>query len=63
MIELNEEQIRALEEQKTPLQLINPRTREVYVLMRQDVYQLACSIISGPNRTGLGNEDLLRKDV
>jgi hypothetical protein len=63
MIELNEEQIRALEEQKTPLQLINPRTREVYVLMRQDVYQLACSIISGPNRAGLGTEDLLQKDA
>jgi hypothetical protein len=64
MIELTEEQVRALEAQKGPLQVVNPRTREVFVLIRQDVYQLTCSIISGPNRRGWddpADDDLIRK--
>jgi hypothetical protein len=47
MIELTEEQLKALEAQKAPLQVLNPRTREIYVLIRQDVYQLTCSIVGG----------------
>lgn len=47
MIELTEEQALALERQKVPLQIVNPRTQEVYVLIRQDVYKLSCKIVGG----------------
>jgi hypothetical protein len=47
MIELTEEQALAMEQQKAPLQVLNPRTQEVFVLIRRDVYQLTCSIVGG----------------
>ena len=64
MIELTEEQARAMQEQKAPLQVLNPLTQEVFVLIRQDVYNLTCSIVSVPNRAGWDNpadDDLIRK--
>ena len=45
MIELTEEQIQAMEIQKQPLHLVNPRTQEVFVLIRHNIYQLTCGII------------------
>jgi alpha-D-ribose 1-methylphosphonate 5-phosphate C-P lyase len=40
MIELTEQQIEALEiPQATPLQMLNPRTSETFVLVRADEYQ------------------------
>ena len=47
MLELTEQQAQALEAQKAPLRLVNPRTREVFVLLRQDVYDLTCGIVGG----------------
>lgn len=47
MIELTEEQALAQETQKAPLQVLNPRTQEVYVLVRKDVYELTCGIVGG----------------
>ena len=47
MLELTEEQQKALETQKGPLHLVNPRTQEVFVLIRQDVYNLTRSIVGG----------------
>ncbi len=64
MIQLTEEQTRALDEQKTPLHLIDPRTREVFVLIRQDVYQLTCNIVGGGKGRVWDDEaddDLIRK--
>jgi hypothetical protein len=65
MIELTEEQVQALEAQtQGPLQLLNPRTREVFVLIRQNVYELTSRIVSSPNRRGWENpadDDLIRK--
>jgi hypothetical protein len=64
MLELTEEQARALEEEKGPLSLRNPLTQEVYVLIRQDVYQLACRVVSGPNRRGWDqDDDLIREQA
>jgi hypothetical protein len=65
VIELTPEQAAALEEQTAPLHLTNPRTREVYVLIRKDVYDLTCSVVG---RTGKGwdnkaDDDLIRKDA
>ncbi len=47
MIELTPEQTRAIAAQKAPLQLLNPATQEVFVLIRKDVYDLTCSIVGG----------------
>lgn len=47
MIELTDEQALAMAEQAPPLQVINPRTQEVFVLIRRDVYDLTCSIVGG----------------
>jgi hypothetical protein len=64
MIELTEEQARAMAAQKSPLHIKNPLTQEVFVLIRKDVYDLTCSIVSGPNRAGWddpADDDLIRK--
>jgi hypothetical protein len=58
MIELTEEQQQALSAEKGPLQVVEPRTKEVYVLIRLDVYKLTCSIVSGPNRRGWEDSEL-----
>ena len=47
MIELTEKQALALEQQKTPLEVVNPRTQEVFVLIKQEVYALTCKIVGG----------------
>jgi hypothetical protein len=40
MIELTEQQVRALESpETTPPRLINPRTKETFVLLRADEYE------------------------
>lgn len=65
MIELTEEQVAALEREQAPLQIINPRTREVYVLIRKNVYDLTCTIVGGGKGKVWDDEDdndLIRKD-
>jgi hypothetical protein len=64
MIEMTHEQAQAMAAQNTPLRVRNPLTQEVYVLIPQKVYELTCSIVSGPNRAGWDNpadDDLIRK--
>ena len=66
MIELTEEQVVALEKQQAPLQLINPRTRAVYVLVRRNVYDLTCAVVGGGKGKPWDDEadnDLIRKDA
>jgi hypothetical protein len=58
MIELTKEQVEAMAAQETPLELLNPRTRETFFLIRKDVYQLVCNIVSVPNRNGWDDDDL-----
>jgi hypothetical protein len=58
MIELNEEQQQALEKQKAPLEVLNPRTQEVFVLVRRDVYDLVRRVVEGPNRRGWDDPEL-----
>jgi hypothetical protein len=64
MIELTDAQIQALDAQKSPLHLVNPRPQEVFVLIRKEVYEVTRSIVGG----GKGqvwddeaDEDLIRK--
>ena len=52
MIELTDEQLQALEAAEGPLQLVNPRTGQTFVLVRQDVYALMSKVVEGPNRRG-----------
>ena len=66
MIELTEEQALALEKQQAPVQLINPRTREVFVLVQKNVYDLACSVVGGGKGKpwdDAADNDLIRKDA
>ena len=64
MLELTEAQVQALGAQSSPLHLVNPVTREVFVLIRKDVYDLTCSIVGGgPGRPwdDQADDDLIRK--
>jgi hypothetical protein len=40
MIELTEQQVRELEQAEKPATLLNPKTRETFVLVRKDVFDL-----------------------
>lgn len=66
MIELTEEQAAAMARERAPLQVVDPRTREVYVLVRRDVYALTCVVVGGGKGKPWDDEadnDLIRKDV
>ena len=67
MIELTEEQIQAVAaEAKGPVQILNPRTREIFVLIHKEVYDLTTRIMSGANRRGWdspADDDLIRKQA
>jgi hypothetical protein len=60
MFELTPEQARAMAEQKAPLKVLNPLTQEMYVLIRQNVYELSCGLVQPFNR---GVEDDPDMDV
>jgi hypothetical protein len=64
MVELTEAQVHAMEDSRGPLRVVNPRTQEVYFLIRQDVYELTCSIVGGGNGQvwdDRADDDLIRK--
>ena len=65
MIELTAEQVAALDGQRAPLHLVNPQTREVYVLVRKNVYDLTCTIVGGKGKpwSDEADDDLIRKDA
>ena len=66
MIELTHEQAEAMAEQKAPLKVVNPLTHEVFVLIRQDVYELTCGIVGGGRGRVWDDEadnDLIRKNA
>ena len=58
MVELTDEQAKALEAEEKPARVVNPRTRETYVLFRQDVYELARGIIAIPNKNGWDDAEM-----
>ena len=64
MIEPTPEQAQAMAEQKAPLKVLNPLTQEVFVLIRQNVYELTCGIVGGGKGQIWDDEednDLIRK--
>ena len=62
MIELTEKQAKAMEEERAPMHVLNPRTQEVFVLIRQDVYKLTCSIVGGRKGQVWGDDDLILRE-
>jgi hypothetical protein len=53
MIELTEDQSRALDAQaEKPPTVVDPRTRETFVLVRRDVYERMRSLMESFNRAG-----------
>ena len=46
MIALTSEQAKALAAQREPLHVVHPDTQEIYVLVRQDVYELTRKILN-----------------
>jgi hypothetical protein len=64
MLELTDAQAQAQAAQKAPLHLVNPATKEVFVLIRKDVYDLTCRIVGGGKGKVWDDEaddDLIRK--
>ena len=58
MVELTPEQQRAVESHKPkPLEMVNPVTQEVFVLIRKDVYDLTCGIVGGQKGRVWDDED------
>jgi hypothetical protein len=61
MIELTEQQRQEIANE-TPPEVINPQTRERFVLLREDVYEKVKRILSRLNRYwGSGEDDLIRR--
>ena len=65
MIELNEEQARALERLEQPAAALDPNTGQVYRLIRQEVYDVVCGSLKSLGRgwDDPEDDDLIRKDV
>lgn len=63
MIELTQEQAKAMEQENSPLHVVNPRTQEVFVLIRQDIYKMTCNVIGGAKGQVWDetDDDLIRK--
>jgi hypothetical protein len=64
MIELRDDQLRALDAEAQPATVRDPRTGQVYRLIKEEVYNVVCGIIKPFNRGWDGDEDLIaRKDA
>lgn len=58
MIELTEEQLKALETEPAPLRVLNPRTQETYFLIRKEVYELVRGVVAPANRNGWDDPEM-----
>jgi hypothetical protein len=63
MIELRDDQLQALDTETQPVSAIDPRTGQVYRLIKQEVYQTVCGILKPYNRGWGPDDDLIRKDA
>jgi hypothetical protein len=64
MIQLREDQLQALDKETQPVAAVDPRTGQVYRLIKQEVYEVVCGIIKPYNRGWDPDDDLiLRKDA
>jgi hypothetical protein len=63
MIELTEAQQQALDTEKQPVAVVDPRTGQEYLLIKREVYNVVCGIVKPFNRGWDADEDLIRKDA
>ncbi len=63
MIALTNDQVQAIDQLKQPATMVDPRTGQVYRLIKEEVYQTVCGIIKPYNRGWDTDEDLIRKDA
>ena len=65
MIELRDEQLQALDTETQPIAAVDPRTGQVYRLIKQEVYELVCGTLKpyGRGWDDPADDDLIRKDV
>ena len=63
MIELTQQQSLALGREKQPIAAVDPQTGQVYRLIRQEIYDIACSSLKSQawGQDDDGDEDLIRK--
>jgi hypothetical protein len=50
MIELRDDQLQALDAATQPVAAVDPRTGQVYRLIKQEVYNLVCGVVAPFNR-------------
>jgi hypothetical protein len=62
MIELREDQLRALDAEPQPPVLVDPRTGQEYLLIKREVYDLVSGILKPYNRGWDPDEELIRKN-
>ena len=60
MIELNADQLQTLDTETQPVAVVDPRTGQVYRLIKQEVYNVVCGILKPFNK---GVEDDPEMDV
>jgi len=60
MIELRDDQLQALDTETQPVAAVDPRTGQIYRLIKQEVYNLVCGVVAPFNR---GVEDDPAMDV
>jgi hypothetical protein len=58
VIELREDQLPALDAQKQPPVVVDPRTGQEYLLIRREVYELVRRIANTPNKNGWDDSEL-----
>ena len=65
MIELRDDQLQALDMEAQPATVLDPRTGQVYRLIKEEVYKVVCGIINPFNRNwgNPADDDLIRKDA
>jgi hypothetical protein len=63
MIELRDEQLLALDTEAQPVAAVDPRTGQVYRLIKQEVYNVVSGLLKPYNRGWDPDEDLIRKDL
>lgn len=65
MIELREDQLRALDLEQQPVAVIDPRTGQQYRLVREEIYQLVRGTLKpyGRGWDDPADDDLIRKDA
>jgi len=58
MIELRDDQLQALDAETEPVAVVDPRTGQVYRLIKQEVYNLVCGIVKPFNRGVADDPDM-----